>query len=131
MLSDTVSPMQQLGVRSRAASREIASASTAQKNEALLTAANRLVERVDDILMANTEDVARAQGNGTSATLVERLTLTESRVEAMAEGLRGVATLADPVGEVPGGWVRPNGLRIRQVRVPLGVVAIIDRKSVV
>jgi len=125
MHSDTVSPMQQLGVRSRAASREIASASTAQKNDALLTAADRLIERADDILIANSEDVARAQGNGTSATLIERLTLTMSRVEAMAEGLRGVATLPDPVGEVPGGWVRPNGLRIRQVRVPLGVVAII------
>jgi len=125
MHSDAVSPMRQLGIRSRAASREIASASTAQKNEALLIAADRLVERVDDMLMANSEDVARAQDNGTSATLIERLTLTGPRVEAMAEGLRGVATLPDPVGEVPGGWVRPNGLRIRQVRVPLGVVAII------
>jgi len=117
--------MEQLGSRSRAASREIASASTAQKNEALHTAADRLLERVDDILTANSDDVARAEANGTSATLVERLTLTEARVGAMADGLRGVATLPDPVGEVPGGWVRPNGLRIRQVRVPLGVVAII------
>ena len=117
--------MEQLGVRAKAASRALAKASTAQKNEALLTAADRLIECAPDILDANAVDVATAEGNGTSPTLVDRLRLSDARIESMAGGLRQVASLPDPVGESPGGWVRPNGLEIRKVRVPLGVVAII------
>src|SRR5205085_10244785 len=78
-----------------------------------------------DLLAANVRDVAAAEANGTSATVIDRLRLTPGRVESMADGLRQVAALADPVGEVLDGWVRPNGLRIQRVRVPLGVVAII------
>src|SRR5690349_8959192 len=117
--------MGELGARARAASRVLAQLPTSVKDAALLAGAERLVDRTDDVLAANAEDVERAQASGVSATVIDRLRLDAGRVEAMAGGLRQVATLADPVGEVLGGWVRPNGLRISQVRVPLGVVAII------
>jgi glutamate-5-semialdehyde dehydrogenase len=114
-----------LGQRARAASRVLATASTAAKDAALHAAAELLVERTDDLLAANAEDVEREQADGVSATVVDRLRLTPARVEGMAGGLRQVAGLADPVGEITEGWTRPNGLRIHKVRVPLGVVAII------
>ena len=78
-----------------------------------------------EILDANAADVAQAEADGTSATVIDRLRLTAARIESMADGLRQVASLPDPVGEVLDGWVRPNGLRIQRVRVPLGVVGII------
>jgi len=115
----------ELGHRARDAARILALASTAAKDEALTRAADLLVDRADEILAANTQDVGRAETAGTAATVVDRLRLTEARVAAMAGGLRTVAGLPDPVGEVVEGWVRPNGLRIRRVRVPLGVVAIV------
>ncbi|TML43347.1 MAG: glutamate-5-semialdehyde dehydrogenase [Actinobacteria bacterium] len=115
----------ELGHRARDAARVLALASTAAKDEALTRAADLLVDRADEILAANTQDVGRAETAGTAATVVDRLRLTEARVAAMAGGLRTVAGLPDPVGEVVEGWVRPNGLRIRRVRVPLGVVAIV------
>jgi glutamate-5-semialdehyde dehydrogenase len=121
----TTTPIPELGRRARAASRVLATAPTAAKDDALRTAADLLVARTAEILEANAADVARAEADGVSATVVDRLRLDERRVEGMAGGLRQVAGLADPVGEVLGGWVRPNGLRIEQVRVPLGVVAII------
>jgi len=115
----------ELGARAKAASRVLATASTAAKDDALRAAADLLVEQAPDILDANAEDVARAEGDGVSTTVVDRLRLTAARIEGMARGLRQVAALADPVGEVTDGWTRPNGLRIERVRVPLGVVAII------
>jgi glutamate-5-semialdehyde dehydrogenase len=118
-------PIPESARRAKAASRVLATASTAARDEALCAAADLLVARTGDILRANAEDVARAEADGVSATVVDRLRLDDRRVEGMAGGLRQVAGLADPVGEVLGGWVRPNGLRIEQVRVPLGVVAII------
>jgi len=99
--------------------------SSGSKDDALRAAADLLEARADEILVANAVDVARAEDDGVSPTVIDRLRLTPARVEAMAGGLRQVANLPDPVGEVLGGWVRPNGLRIEQVRVPLGVVAII------
>ena len=120
-----VTPIPELARRAKAASRRLATASTALKDEALLTAADLLEARSADVLAANSLDVAGAEGAGIPAGLVDRLRLTEDRVAAMASGLRQVAALADPVGEVLDGWVRPNGLRISRVRVPLGVVGII------
>ncbi len=114
-----------LGARAKAASRVLATASTGAKNHALLTAADFLADRSQRVLDANQIDVAAATEAGVTATVVDRLRLTGSRIQAMAEGLRRVAALADPVGEVIRGWTRPNGLEIRQVRTPLGVVAII------
>ncbi len=103
----------------------MAIASTAAKNDALSTAADLLITRSDAICAANAVDVERGVASGMSSGLVDRLRLSPSRVEAMADGLVQVAGLRDPVGEIAAGWVRPNGLRIQQVRVPLGVVAII------
>ena len=115
----------ELGRRSKAASRTVTTASTEAKDGVLHVAADLLVERAAEILDANAADVARAESDGLSATVVDRLRLTEARIDGMAAGLRKVAALPDPVGEVVDGWVRPNGLRIERVRVPLGVVAII------
>jgi glutamate-5-semialdehyde dehydrogenase len=117
--------MRDLGARAKAASRSLANASTATKDEALRLAADLLEERTAEIVAANAGDVTRAEQAGTTATVVDRLRLTPARIAGMAAGLRKVAALADPVGEIVDGWVRPNGLRIRRVRVPLGVVAII------
>ncbi len=114
-----------LGARAKAASRTLATASTQAKDAALLAGADLLVERTDDLLSANADDVERELAAGASPTVVDRLRLSADRVEGMAGGLRQVAALADPVGEVSHGWTRPNGLRIAKVRVPLGVVAII------
>jgi glutamate-5-semialdehyde dehydrogenase len=114
-----------LGRRAKAASRILATASTDAKDAALLAAADLLVDRAGDIVGANADDVARAHAVGVTETVVDRLRLDESRIGGMASALRLVAGLPDPVGEVVRGWVRPNGLRIEQRRVPLGVVAII------
>jgi glutamate-5-semialdehyde dehydrogenase len=115
----------ELGRRAKAASRPLAAASTTTKDSALHAAADLLVDRVADVLAANRRDIERAEQGGVSSTVIDRLRLDEARVEGMAGGLRNVASLPDPVGEVLDGWVRPNGLRIERVRVPLGVVAII------
>ncbi|QXC62702.1 glutamate-5-semialdehyde dehydrogenase [Aquihabitans sp. G128] len=113
------------GQRAKAASRVLATASSTQKDDALLAAADLLVDRTADVLAANATDVERAIAGGVAPTVIDRLRLDAGRVAAMAGGLRQVASLPDPVGEVLDGWVRPNGLRISRVRVPLGVVAII------
>ncbi|MFN8041519.1 MAG: glutamate-5-semialdehyde dehydrogenase [Acidimicrobiales bacterium] len=115
----------ELGRRAKAASRVLATASTSVKDDALRAAADLLVADGEAVLAANEADVERATAEGLNATVIDRLRLDPRRIEGMAAGLVQVAGLADPVGEVLGGWVRPNGLRIRQVRVPLGVVAII------
>ncbi|MCC6226725.1 MAG: glutamate-5-semialdehyde dehydrogenase [Microthrixaceae bacterium] len=121
----SVTPIVELGRRAAAAAPAVAGASTARKNEALGIAADLLEARASEVLAANSDDVAAAGERGESATVIDRLELTTAKIAAMAAGLRQVAGLADPVGEVLGGWVRPNGLRITQVRVPLGVVGII------
>ena len=115
----------ELGRRARHASRKLASASAAEKDAALLTAADLLVGRTPEILAANADDIERAAADGMEAGPLDRLRLTAGRIAAMAEGVRKVAALPDPVGELLDGWVRPNGLEIQRVRVPLGVVAII------
>ena len=119
------SPVAELARRAKAASRVVATASSATKDDALGQAADLLVARTTELLAANADDVARAEAAGITDTVVDRLRLDEARIEGMASGLRQVAALPDPVGEVLDGWVRPNGLRISRVRVPLGVVAII------
>ncbi len=103
----------------------MARSSAAVRDEALRLAADLLEEDAGAVLEANRSDVERARTVGMEATALDRLTLTEARIASMAGGLRQVAALADPVGQVVGGWVRPNGLRVRRVRVPLGVVGVI------
>jgi glutamate-5-semialdehyde dehydrogenase len=115
----------ELGAKARAAASELALTNTKTKNTALLAAADRLVSSADSLLAANTRDRDQAITEGISGALLDRLTLTESRVIAMAEGLRKVAALLDPVGEITGGWTLPNGIKLTRVRVPLGVVAVI------
>ena len=117
--------VQDLGRRARDASRVLATASTAIKDDALLAAADLLVDRSSELLDANAADVEAAQADGMEPAPLDRLRLTGARIEAMATGLRQVAGLADPVGEVLDGNRRPNGLEIQRVRVPLGVVAVI------
>ena len=117
--------MRELGARACAASQGLAMASTAEKNEALRTAADCLAASALEILEANAVDVRRAKKSGTPDAIIDRLRLDPARVEAMALGLRQVIDLPDPVGEVVETWTRPNGLEIEKIRVPLGVVAII------
>ncbi len=115
----------ELGERAKRASRALALASTGTKDAALMAAADLLVQKSEEIIAANEDDMARAKSEGVAPAVVDRLRLSEARIGSMADGLRQVAALSDPVGEVTEGWVRPNGLRIEKVRVPLGVVAII------
>jgi glutamate-5-semialdehyde dehydrogenase len=120
-----MNPVTSLGRRAKAASRVLAGAPTPAKNGALLTAADLLAERAGEIRAANDADLEAARAEGLDAGPIDRLRLTDSRLEGMANGLRTVAALPDPVGEVLDGWRRPNGLEIVRTRVPLGVVAII------
>jgi glutamate-5-semialdehyde dehydrogenase len=115
----------ELGRRAKAASRTLATASGAAKDTALRLAADLLEQHRSDILGANDDDVAGAEADGATPTELDRLRLTEARIGAMADGLRQVAALPDPVGEIVEGSVRPNGLRVERVRVPLGVIGII------
>jgi glutamate-5-semialdehyde dehydrogenase len=118
-------PLEDLARRAKSAARVLATATTGQKNDALGSAAAQLRAAADEILAANAVDVARAESAGEKPGVVDRLRLTEPRLHQMAEGLVSVAALTDPVGEVVEGWVRPNGLVVRRVRVPLGVVGIV------
>jgi glutamate-5-semialdehyde dehydrogenase len=109
----------------RVAAVDLATATRAAKDAALLLMADRLVERADDIVAANAVDVQNARTGGSSEAMIDRLTLTAERVAAMADGLRQLAALNDPVGDVVRGSTLANGLELRQVRVPFGVVGII------
>lgn len=109
----------------RAAAPAIARATTAEKNAALLAGAAALRARTGELVAANAGDVEAARAAGAAAAFLDRLTLTPARVDAMAVGLEQIAALPDPVGEEIARWRRPNGLDIRQVRVPLGVIGII------
>ena len=113
------------GKRARAAARQLRQCTTAQKNDGLRAMADELVAAQDAILAANADDVAQGQKAGLSAAMLDRLTLNPKRIAAMADGVRQVAELPDPVGEIIRDWTRPNGLRIQKVRVPIGVVGII------
>jgi glutamate-5-semialdehyde dehydrogenase len=123
--SVTTPELEELARRVRAASRVVARASGPVRDDALRMAADLLEEEWSALVDVNRGDLARAESAGMAASAQDRLRLTEARVRAMAAGLRGVARLADPVGEVLDGWVRPNGLRVSRVRVPLGVVGVI------
>lgn len=111
--------------RAREASHALALATRAEKDRALLAMAGSLLRRSEEVLAANAEDVTRAEAGGAPANIVDRLRLTDDRLEAMAQGLRDVAGLPDPVGEVVRGSTLSNGLELRQVRVPFGVVGMI------
>ncbi len=117
--------MRGTALRAREASYVLALATRAQKDAALEAMAAGLVSSTPDIVRANLEDVGRAERNGTPSNIIDRLRLDEARIEAMAQGLREVSALPDPVGEVVRGGTLANGLELRQVRVPFGVVGVI------
>jgi len=122
---DWAETAQAIGRRARAAARQLAAAGTNVKNAALKAMADSLRSRDAEILEENGVDVAAAKQAGTSAALLDRLALTRDRLEKMARSLDEIIELRDPVGEILEGYVRPNGLQIQRVRVPLGVVMVI------
>lgn len=117
--------LQEMGKQAVAAKYLLQKTDTERKNEALKRAAQELIAKETAILQANEKDVSLAEANGMSPGLVDRLKLTQSRIEAMAEGLRQIADLEDPIGEILEQFERPNGLLIEKKRVPLGVIGII------
>jgi glutamate-5-semialdehyde dehydrogenase len=117
--------VQEQARRARTAALTLSSATRATKDAALLAMADSLAKSETAILEANERDVSRAESNGTSAALIDRLRLTPDRIAGMVEGLRELAALPDPVGDVVRGWTNANGVQVRQIRVPFGVVGII------
>jgi glutamate-5-semialdehyde dehydrogenase len=113
------------GKKARVAARYLATVSTTVKNQALMAMADVLEANIPELLQANQVDLQNGRKKGLSAALLERLTLDEPRVKDMAQGLREIAALPDPVGEVLGMWQRPNGLQVGRIRTPIGVVGII------
>jgi glutamate-5-semialdehyde dehydrogenase len=117
--------VQEQAEKARTAALTLGSATRATKDAALIAMADSLAKAETAILEANQRDVASAEANGTSAALIDRLRLTPDRIAGMVEGLRELAALPDPVGDVVRGWTNANGVQVRQVRVPFGVVGII------
>ena len=117
--------MQTLGEQARAASRAMARATTQDKNRALLAIADEIRQQRDALRAANAEDMTRGRENGLDAALLDRLELTDGRIDTMIEGLEQVAALPDPVGEITDMKYRPSGIQIGKMRVPLGVIGII------
>ncbi|CAL9561859.1 Gamma-glutamyl phosphate reductase [Nocardiopsis dassonvillei] len=124
-MSDIEREVRAVAERAGDAAADLAPLSRAVKDAALEAIAEALVKRADEITAANAQDVARAREDGTSEAMIDRLTLTPQRIEAIADAVREIVELPDPVGESVRGGVLPNGLDLRQIRVPLGVVGII------
>src|SRR5487761_61611 len=123
--ADLPALMTDLAARARAAARVLALASPEQKTRALDAIERALRSHAPAILAANAEDVAEVRAGGASPAFIDRLTLTQGRIDAMAEGVATVRAIKDPVGVVTESWRRPNGMTIERVRVPLGVIAVI------
>ncbi|WFN91734.1 glutamate-5-semialdehyde dehydrogenase [Gordonia sihwensis] len=123
--ADVTAAVTELATAAKKAARTLGPLTTAQKNAVLLAAADAIDSAAEDVLAANADDVRRAEEAGTEASLVDRLRLTPERVAGITGGLRQVAALPDPIGEVLAGKTLPNGLELRQVRVPLGVVGFV------
>ncbi|HKH01414.1 MAG TPA: glutamate-5-semialdehyde dehydrogenase [Bradyrhizobium sp.] len=123
--ADLPALMAELATRARAAARVLALAPADQKNQALQAMERAIRANASAILAANAEDVAEARAGGATSAFVDRLTLTQARIDAMADGVATVREIPDPIGVVSESWQRPNGMVIERVRVPLGVVAVI------
>lgn len=123
--SEVQSAILEMGRKARSASRELVKLTAPQKNDILRAMADGLVARETLILEANAKDLAQAESNGLSKAMIDRLMLNPKRLAAVAQAVREVADLPDPVGEVLADWTRPNGLRIVKKRVPIGVIGII------
>ncbi|MCI5604439.1 MAG: glutamate-5-semialdehyde dehydrogenase [Clostridia bacterium] len=113
------------GTLAKEAAYKLVSVTTETKNKALEAIATALTVKADEIISANNADIENARKNGIREAMIDRLTLTKERIEDIAEGIRQVIALDDPIGEVVKSWTRPNGLEINQRRVPMGVIAII------
>ena len=124
-VQDVKTAMAELGRRARKAAGALAIAPTETKNAALTAMADAIEANSDAILAANRQDVARAKENGVAGSFIDRLELNAERIKAMADGIRAIAALDDPVGDVIAAWERPNGLKIERVRTPLGVIGVI------
>ncbi len=111
--------------RARKASRILANLSTKVKNDALIAMAEEIEKRAEDLIKENKKDIESAEKKGISKAMIDRLTLNPKRIKEMAEGLREVAQLPDPVGEIMKIWRRPNGMEVGKMRVPIGVIGII------
>ncbi len=122
--TELIETMRAVGLRARKASWDIAKSTTSSKNKALLSAAAELESRQADILAANARDMEAGRAR-LDVALLDRLELTPSRIQAMADGLRQVATLPDPIGEITGLQYRPSGIQVGRMRVPIGVIGII------
>jgi glutamate-5-semialdehyde dehydrogenase len=123
--ADVAELMQGLGRAARAAAKVLSQSNTVAKNAALSAAAAEIRRQRAELLAANRTDVEQATQAGLSSSMLDRLTLNDQRIEAMARGIEDIVALPDPIGTVIASWTRPNGLRIERVRVPLGVVGII------
>jgi glutamate-5-semialdehyde dehydrogenase len=123
--ADLTELMNALAARARAAARVLALASAEQKNRALESIERAIRNHAAAILAANAEDVAEVRANGATSAFIDRLTLTQGRIDAMADGVATVRAIPDPIGAVTERWQRPNGMTIERVRVPLGVVGVI------
>ena len=123
--ADLAGQIEQMGKKARAAARALALCSKDAKNAALMAMADAIEASGADIIAANAKDLEAAPGYGLNAAAIDRLRLTTDRIRAMAQGVREVAALPDPVGEIIREWTRPNGLKITKLRVPIGVVGII------
>ena len=122
---ETKAYMQALGQKAKQAKKSMALLGEAEKNAALQAIAAGLLADCDAILQANSKDIAAARANGTSDSMIDRLSLSEARIAGMAQGVKDIAALPDPVGEVLETTTRPNGLHIQKVRAPMGVIGII------
>jgi len=125
VMHDIPALMREICQKAKAAERLLARAETEEKDRAIVDMATELRMHSQDILAANAKDLEIGQAKGLSEALLDRLTLTEERIEAMAKGVEAVGRLPDPIGEKIGQWLRPNGLKIDRIRVPLGVIGVI------
>ena len=123
--ADLPALMTELASRARAAARVLALAPPEQKNRALDAVERAIRNHAPAILAANAEDVAEARASGATSAFIDRLTLTEARIDAMADGVATVRKIPDPIGSITESWQRPNGMIIERVRVPLGVIGVI------
>ena len=125
MTTDIKALMQGIGLAAREASAALATAPSAQKDAALVAAADAIATRAGAILAANAADMEAARAKGIGSAMLDRLLLTEARIAGMVDGLRSIAAQPDPVGQVMAEWDRPSGLHIRRVRTPIGVIGVI------
>ncbi|MDA3027145.1 MAG: glutamate-5-semialdehyde dehydrogenase, partial [Actinomycetota bacterium] len=124
-MTETMNPVIEIAQKARIASYELAQLNRDIKDKALQNMADALITNSETITKANKIDVETATKNGTDPAIIDRLTLNLERIKEVAQGLRDIAKLPDPIGEVIRGWVQPNGLEIEQKRVPMGVIGMI------